>query len=80
MKIKEYTFNTKQGLYGAAVNYTIVDSEGKMWIGNNEYESQVNYCPMTGIAAPTQINVVKVYSDGREEYNNTLPYKGEGHK
>lgn len=56
---ERYDFYTVDGLYGSAVSYSIIDSDGKMWIGNEEYESQVNYCPMTGKSAPTQLKVVK---------------------
>lgn len=44
-----------EGLWGHAVTYTRIDEEGKMWIGNHEYETQVNYCPFTGEPAPKQM-------------------------
>jgi hypothetical protein len=53
-------YHTPDGLYGTAVNYTRIDEDGNMWIGNDEYESQVNFCPVTGEKAPTQL-VVKRY-------------------
>ena len=59
---EKYDFHTVDGLYGSAVSYSIIDSDGKMWIGNGEYESQVNYCPMTGKSAPTQLKVVKEFN------------------
>lgn len=40
--------------YGAAIYYCIEDEDGKFWVGNDEYESQVNYCPFCGATAPTQ--------------------------
>lgn len=43
-------------LWGCAIYYTRIDINGKMWIGNGEYESQVNYCPVTGKEAPQKIN------------------------
>lgn len=43
------------GLWGPAVEYTRVDSLGKMWAGNGEYETQVNYCPFSGVKAPVQM-------------------------
>ena len=57
-------------LWGVAVEYTRIDKEGKMWIGNGEYETQVNYCPFTGDPAPKQMKLVDRelwdYSDGIE--------------
>lgn len=35
-------------LFGESISYTRIDADGKMWIGNGEYESQVNFCPVTG--------------------------------
>ncbi|MHC1702275.1 MAG: hypothetical protein AB9846_00065 [Tenuifilaceae bacterium] len=37
--------------YGVAVNYCYEDEVGKLWVGNIEYESQVNYCPVCGYKA-----------------------------
>lgn len=34
--------------YGTALNYCYEDADGKLWAGNIEYESQVNYCPVCG--------------------------------
>jgi len=64
-----YKFHSPDGLFGTAVAYTRVDSSGKMWVGNGEYETQVNFCPMTGKPAPTQLKVVNVWESGTEEYN-----------
>ena len=59
-----------KGLWGQAVDYTRIDKEGKMWIGNGEYETQANYCPFTGEPAPKQMKSVDVeswnYDDGVE--------------
>ena len=55
-------------LYGVAINYTRIDNEGKMWVGNNEYETQVNFCPWTGKPAPTQLVFIKTYESGAKEY------------
>ena len=52
-------YRTPDGLWGGAIGYTRIDEEGKMWIGNDEYESQVNYCPMTGIEAPVKLKLVE---------------------
>ena len=66
-----------EGLWGHAVRYTYIDENGKMWIGNGEYESQVNYCPVTGEPAPTQMRLIaKEYIDNEgitkifKEYTN----------
>ena len=37
--------------YGIAIKYCYEDAEGKLWVGNIEYESQVNYCPVCGYKA-----------------------------
>lgn len=37
--------------YSVAINYCYEDSNGKLWAGNIEYESQVNYCPVCGYKA-----------------------------
>jgi len=66
------------GLWGVAIRYTRIDEEGKMWVGNDEYESQVNFCPMTGIEAPVKLKLVKeetvIRKDGTtktfKEYTN----------
>jgi hypothetical protein len=63
--IDKYT--TPYKLWGHAIGYTRIDGEGKMWIGNEEYESQVNYCPMTGVKAPVQMKLTDTtwnYSNG----------------
>ena len=52
-------YGTPNNLYGGAIYYTRIDEEGKMWIGNDEYESQVNFCPMTGIEAPVKLKLVE---------------------
>ena len=66
----KYKFYTPQGLFGTAIDYTRIDSEGKMWVGNGEYESQVNFCPITGKQAPTQLKMVEVWDSGTEKYEN----------
>ena len=38
-----------------AIDYVRVGEDGKMWAGNGEYESQVNFCPFTGTPAPVQM-------------------------
>lgn len=45
---------TPSRYYGAAITRCIEDSEGRLWVDNGEYSSQVNYCPFTGIKAKIQ--------------------------
>jgi hypothetical protein len=52
----EIRYDTKCSLYGSAIFYTRIDADGKMWVGNFEYESQVNYCPITGRNADVLID------------------------
>ena len=40
--------------YGAAITEMWEDPEGRFWVGNGEYASQVAYCPACGAKAPTQ--------------------------
>ena len=50
--------------YGPAIHYCIEDDEGRFWVGNDEYESQVNYCPFCGAKASVQIELDKAtYTD-----------------
>ena len=49
------SYDTISNLYGSAIYYTCIDADGKMWVGNGEYESQVNYCPITGKKAKIKI-------------------------
>jgi len=56
--MNQNNYNIPSGAWGDAVTYTRIDEDGKMWIGNNEYESQVNFCPVTGEPAPVQMVLV----------------------
>jgi hypothetical protein len=38
-------------VYGAAIDYCRENERGEFWVGNEEYESQVNYCPYCGAGA-----------------------------
>lgn len=51
-------YKAPQHRWGPAVTYVKIDKAGKMWVGNDEYETQVNYCPFTGVQAPTQMITV----------------------
>lgn len=48
-------YRSPEAIWGPAVNYTRIDEEGAMWIGNDEYETQVNFCPWTGEMAKKQM-------------------------
>jgi hypothetical protein len=49
-------YDTESKSWGAAIYYTRIDADGKMWVGNGEYESQVNYCPITGKKSKVKID------------------------
>jgi hypothetical protein len=46
-----------EAAYGAAVDYCKENSRGEFWIGNEEYETRVNFCPFCGVAAPNPVSV-----------------------
>ena len=54
----EYYYESPFNPHGSAIRYTRIDDDGKMFVGNDEYESQVNFCPMTGDPAPKQMKSV----------------------
>ncbi len=37
-----------EAAYGKAMTYCYEDVDGKLWITNREYASQVNFCPYCG--------------------------------
>lgn len=41
--------------YGVAVDTCHEEPDGTFWVGNGEYSSQVNYCPVCGAKAPKQV-------------------------
>ncbi len=41
--------------FGPAILAVIEDDDGRMYVFNGEYASQVNYCPFTGQRATVQI-------------------------
>jgi len=41
--------------YGEAIAICKEDEQGRFFVGNGEYLTQVNYCPWCGAKAPTQI-------------------------
>lgn len=40
-----------EAAYGAAIVTCYEDENGKLWVSNDEYASQVNYCPYCGCRA-----------------------------
>ena len=42
--------------YGAAIRYFYEDVDGKLWISNDEYASQVNFCPYCGCEAKVKVS------------------------
>jgi hypothetical protein len=66
-------YSTPEELWGVAIKYTRIDKEGKMWVGNDEYESQVNFCPMTGAEAPVKLKLVEEIITQRD--GTTRPFK-----
>jgi len=58
IEVNHFCFQLKNALYescGSAIDSCEEDLEGKMWAGNGEYESQVNFCPICGQQATVQI-------------------------
>ena len=51
-------YKVPESKWGHAITYTYEKEDGTMWVGNDEYESQVNFCPITGKPATKQINKV----------------------
>jgi len=45
--------NYNYRLYGIAVDGCYEDEDGRFWITNGEYESEVAYCPVCGKQATT---------------------------
>lgn len=50
------TYITPYELWGRAITSTYERNDGTLWVSNEEYASQVNYCPITGYEAKTKIN------------------------
>jgi len=41
--------------WGSAINFCYESDDGTLWVSNNEYGSQVNYCPQCGYEAKVKI-------------------------
>lgn len=65
-----FTYKSPDELFGPAVTTVLMDEEGKMWVENGEYSSQVNFCPFTGTPAKKQMEVISTSKSGTKEYNN----------
>jgi hypothetical protein len=46
----------KYGMWGGAVGECWGKEDGTLWVDNDEYASQVNYCPFCGFKAITMID------------------------
>ena len=55
MMLHECVLNGPSRAYGAAAETCSDDEQGRFWISNGEYSSQVNFCPVCGAKAPQQI-------------------------
>jgi hypothetical protein len=51
----ECKLDSPKAAYGAAVEACYEWKDGTFWVTNDEYSSQVNYCPVCGAKAPVQI-------------------------
>jgi hypothetical protein len=48
-------FKSPEKAWGVAIKYCYEDDECKLWAGNIEYESQVNFCPVCGYEANVKV-------------------------
>jgi|WetSurMetagenome_2_1015567.scaffolds.fasta_scaffold2070624_1 hypothetical protein len=44
---------TRYGAYGPAIDNCWEGKDGRLWVANGEYASEVHYCPYCGFKAPT---------------------------
>ena len=42
-------------MWGEAIDECYEDYQGRFWVHNDEYKSQVNFCPLCGAKAPQQV-------------------------
>ena len=64
--IYEFSFRAPMGLWGSAITYVHELEDGSMWVGNDEYETRVNFCPMTGRPAKSQMEATESTSPYRD--------------
>jgi len=50
----ESTGELLRGGYGSSITYCTEDNKGRLWAGNGEYESVVNFCPYCGMEAESK--------------------------
>lgn len=43
--------------YGSAIDYCYERENGELWVTNEEYASQVNFCPYCGYKAKKQVKL-----------------------
>jgi len=48
-----------EAAYGKAISYCYEDTDGKLWITNEEYASQVNFCPYCGYKATVAVEEIR---------------------
>jgi len=41
--------------YGGAIAWVYETEDGRLWVDNDEYVSQVNFCPFTGYEAKVKV-------------------------
>jgi len=56
-----YDFESEEAVfeatgYGTAVDSCEEDADGKLWVGNSEYGTRVNYCPFCGYEAREKVD------------------------
>ncbi len=52
------TYMSKHDGHGHAVEYMFEADDGTLWAENDEYGTQVNFCPFCGYKARTQLVLV----------------------
>lgn len=48
--------NLPESLYGAAIDHCF-EEDGKLFVSNSEYMSQVNFCPYCGYEAKIKVEI-----------------------
>ena len=60
-------YMTPHAAYGNAIAECFELDNGQFWVGNGEYESQVNYCPFCGVSAPKKVDPLESWGDECED-------------
>ncbi len=61
--------------HGFAIDRIYEDEEGRFWVTNDEYTSQVNFCPWTGKEAKTKLpppGCTERFSPGHDHERHVL--------